>query len=159
VGKEGGRRLASRCPHRRLGFRVEAINADDQPPRTIFDAKRRVLSLTRRPYPRKPSCRKASVRPIRALRQGAGTGLPALLLGSKKSWCRLGRTGVSPFSLQTPKTLSGPLWGAPVEMLLHASFGNHFFTPSLHSIFYYVSSLFNIRMGRPTRLIHNKEVR
>lgn len=44
-------------------------------------------------------------------------GLPTLLLGSKKRQRHLGRTGVSLFSLPAPKRLSGPLSGAPVEML------------------------------------------
>jgi hypothetical protein len=57
------------------------------------------------------------VRPICALGDGAGTGLPAILLGSKIGRCRLGRAGASPFSLPTPKLLSGPLSGSPVEML------------------------------------------
>ena len=61
--------------------------------------------------------REAPARPIRALREGAGTGLPALLLASKNRRRRLGRAGVSPFSLPAPKSLSGPLWEAPVEML------------------------------------------
>jgi hypothetical protein len=44
---------------------------------------------------------------IRALGQGASTGLPALLLGSETSRHRLGRVGVSPFSFPAPKSLSG----------------------------------------------------
>jgi hypothetical protein len=62
--------------------------------------------------------REAPACPIRALCQGADTGLPALLLGSKKRRRYLGHAGVSPFSLPTSKSLSGLLWGVPVEMLL-----------------------------------------
>jgi hypothetical protein len=57
--------------------------------------------------------REALARPIHALGQGADTGLSALLLGSKNRRRRLGRTGARPFSLPSPKSLSG----APVEML------------------------------------------
>jgi hypothetical protein len=57
--------------------------------------------------------REAPARPIRALGEGAGTGLPALLLGSKNRRRCMGCAGVSPFSLPAPKKLSG----APVEML------------------------------------------
>jgi hypothetical protein len=60
-------------------------------------------SLTGGSHAQKISCRKAP----------AGTGLPALLLGSKKRRRFLGRAGVSPFSMLAPKMLSG----APVEML------------------------------------------
>jgi hypothetical protein len=43
--------------------------------------------------------------------------MPAILLGSKTSWRRLGRTGASPKTTAAPKSLSGPLSGPPVEML------------------------------------------
>jgi hypothetical protein len=55
--------------------------------------------------------------PARQIRQGADTGMLAILLGSKNSRRRLGRTDASSFSLPAPKTLSGP----PVEMLLGTS--------------------------------------
>jgi hypothetical protein len=57
--------------------------------------------------------REAPSHPIRALHEGAGTGLPALLLGSKTSRYLFGRAGVSPFSMPALKMLSGP----PMKML------------------------------------------
>jgi hypothetical protein len=48
------------------------------------------------------------------LREGAGTGMPTILLGLKTSRHRLGRTDASPKTTPAPKTLLGP----PVEMLL-----------------------------------------
>jgi hypothetical protein len=45
--------------------------------------RRPTLPLTRCPHPRKPSFRETSARPIRALGQGASTGLPAILLSSR----------------------------------------------------------------------------
>ncbi|XP_047056815.1 disease resistance protein PIK6-NP-like [Lolium rigidum] len=53
-----------------------------------------VESLPRQPHPRKPTCREASTRPILALRAGADTGLPALLLGSDLRQRFLGHAGV-----------------------------------------------------------------
>jgi hypothetical protein len=83
-------------PSSPLGFpRRRPLNADDQPPLVAADANRHVLLLTRRSHPRKPSCREAPARPIGALREGAGTGLPSILLGWEISRRRLGRTGAS----------------------------------------------------------------
>jgi hypothetical protein len=62
-------------------------------------------------------CREAPALPIPALNEGTGTGLPAIRLGSKISWHLLEHTCASPKSMPAPKTLSGPLWGVPVEML------------------------------------------
>jgi hypothetical protein len=56
---------------------------------------------------------------IRALCEGAGTGLSALLLDSKNRRCYLRRTDASPFLMPAPKMLAGPLSWPPVEMLLH----------------------------------------
>jgi hypothetical protein len=67
------------------------------------------------------TCCEAATRPIRALREGAGTGMPTILLGSKTSRRRLERTGVSPKTTPAPKSLSGLLWRALVEMLPLAS--------------------------------------
>jgi hypothetical protein len=57
--------------------------------------------------------REAPAHLIRALRQGAGTGLLAFLLGSKKRQHFLGCVGASIFSMPTPKMLSG----SSMEML------------------------------------------
>jgi hypothetical protein len=92
----------------------ETINADDQPSRVVSNANRRLLSLPRRLHLRKLKFREALVRSIRALRKGAGTGLPAFLLDSKLHRRFLGRASVSPFSIPTLKMLSGLLLGPPV---------------------------------------------
>jgi hypothetical protein len=63
------------------------------------------------------TCREAPTRPIRAFRQGDGTGIPAILLARKLAGAVWG-TGASQKTTPAPKTLSEPLWGAPVEMLL-----------------------------------------
>jgi hypothetical protein len=47
------------------------------------------------------------VRPIRSLGEGAGTGLPTILLGSKIGRRRIGRAGASPFRSQPPKNCRG----------------------------------------------------
>ena len=56
----------------------------------------RRLSLPGGADSRHPTSREAPARPMRALREGAGTGLPALLLGSKQCRRFIGRAGVSP---------------------------------------------------------------
>jgi hypothetical protein len=61
----------------------ETINADDQPSCVVFNATRCLLSLPGGVHARFLTCREASARPIHALCKGAGTGLPAYLLGSK----------------------------------------------------------------------------
>jgi hypothetical protein len=91
----------------------KTIDADDQPSRDIFNATRRLLSLPGGAHLQKPTCREAPAHPTRALREGSGTGLLALLLGSKLHRRYLGRTGPSPFSMPASKMLSG----APVEII------------------------------------------
>jgi hypothetical protein len=63
------------------------------------------------------TCREAPTRPIRVLGEGAGTGLPVILLCSKIGLRRLGRSCASQFSLPAPETLSGLLWGAGGDAL------------------------------------------
>jgi hypothetical protein len=85
--------------------RGRPLNADYQPSRIASDGNRDVLSLTRHLHPRKSSCREAPARLIRALREGSGTGLSALLLGLKNRRRYLGRAGASLFSMSAPKML------------------------------------------------------
>jgi hypothetical protein len=61
------------------------------------------------PTPRFLTCREAPARLIRAIYEGAGTGLPAFLLDSKTSRRLLGRNGASPKTMPAPKTLPGSL--------------------------------------------------
>jgi hypothetical protein len=61
--------------------------------------------------------REAPARPIRGLQQEIDTGLPAILLDSKKHRRYLKRVGVSSFSMPAPKTLSMPLWAAGGDAL------------------------------------------
>ena len=80
----------------------------------------RRLSLPGAANSRHPTWRETPARPIGALRGGVSTGLPTLLLGSKRRRPFIGRAGVSPISAPAPKSVWGGLSGAPVEMLLGA---------------------------------------
>ena len=64
--------------------------------RFVFNATRRLLSLPRGAHAWYPTWREAPARPIGAPREGAGTGLPVLLLGSKRRRRFFERVGVSP---------------------------------------------------------------
>jgi hypothetical protein len=64
-----------------------------------------------------PTWTRFSAPPIRTPREGVGTVLPMILLGSKPRRFIIGRTGVSPILAPTPKWLSGVLLGSSAEML------------------------------------------
>ena len=94
-----------------------AIEADDRPPRVVFNATSRLLSPPGGANARRPTWHEAPAPPIGAPREGAGTGLPALLLGSKRRRPFIGSAGVSPNLAPVPKSVWGGLSRAPVEML------------------------------------------